>query len=199
MSKPFKITLATIAALVLAGIFVPVLLPHRCCTSRLDRYLCIRCAAQRDVIGRQYLNVQYDGTDKITATVLSRRIFGGTNAECAHEWIRIYFDFHGANESGHGGVNSRLVLYLLTETEAIAAGIVSFADSMGLSPSEVWRTLFYAATDHEKGQPSKLDKAINSGRILEEPFDHWLQQNYLKLNQKSANQVPDLARNRADP
>ena len=199
MSKAFKITLAVIAAVVLVGLVVPNLLPARIRTSRLDRYMCLKCAARRDMISRQWFTVPYDGTDKVTATLLSHCIANTTDADCKHEWARIYFDVHGANESGHGGVSSPLVLHFLTETEDIVAGIVCFADSLGLPPQEIWRTLFLYVANDKMGQTSMLDDAITSGRIFDQPFDGWLKENYLKLKQKPANQVPEVtARKLAD-
>lgn len=203
MSKGFKVTLVAIAAVVavvIASISWHAMFPCRSTSSVFERYLCLQCAAKRDTVSRRFLGIPYDGSDKVTTTLLSRCMAGTTGSKCRHNWIRTYFDFHGPKESGHGGIGSRSLLSLLTDQQHCAAGIIKFANSAGLLPQEVWSTLFRYVANNKLGQPSMLDDAICSGRIFDQPFDDWLKENYLKLKQTSSDQVPeDTARNLADP
>ena len=160
MSRDFKITLAAIGGLVLMAVVICSVLPPRVRSSRLDIYLCDRCAIERKVIRRWWLGIRVGGGDIIKTNCLSREMVAAIKTECMHQWIRTYFDFHGTRVMAHGDVNSGFAVFFLTETEEGAEGLVKFSRLAELPAQDVWRTMFYYLRNASPGETT--------------PFERWL-------------------------
>jgi hypothetical protein len=137
---------------------------------------------QREVFSKWWLGIPVGGIDKTIVTSLSQEMAGAKNAICEHEWLRIYFDSHGASIMGQGGVSSRFAIHYLTEDDEGAAGIVEFARATDRAPEDVWRALFRHLANVPRGESSDFERwlfegnAIDSGALVS-----WLLGNYESL------------------
>jgi hypothetical protein len=184
MSRGFKMAVALIGASVLL-VAVIAMLPQRKRSARLDRYLCDRCAMQREVISKWWLGIPVRGSDKIVATSLSREMAAGENARCEHTWIRIYFDHHGTQVMGHGGVNSRFAIQFLTDDDTGAAGLVKYSRATDRRPEIVWHTLFHHLAEFPRGETTGFETWLFEGNVGDSgAIAAWLRENYDSLQTK---------------
>lgn len=179
MSRGFKIALAVIGASVVLAAVIPVMLTHRTRSSRLDRYLCDRCAMERTVLSKWRFGIPVRGSDRIIATSLSRQMAAGETAKCEHTWVIVYFDHHGTHVMGHGGVNSRLAIHYLTKDDMGAAGLVQYARQTGNRPDVVWHTLFHHLAEFPGGESTDFETWLFEGNAGDsERIAAWLRDNY---------------------
>jgi hypothetical protein len=181
--------------LVLVGMFAPLISPlfvsER--SSMFEQFLCRNCGQERKSIIKKKEGVIISESSKISSTPISQCIWPESTKKCKHDWTRVYHDFHGSRESGHGGVGSRFFLYSIMETTEIPECIVKFAVGNGKEPQEVWRTILDYVVNSRIGQHSLIGDWENNRCLDDSPeykenqFDLWLQKHYSELKKSNAN------------